>query len=253
MYDIHCHLLPGLDDGPDTVEQSMAMAEAAIADGITHVVCTPHCNSTYSFDYQRVRQARDALRARLGGRLTLATGCDFHIAPENLAALKQNAAHFCINQKDYLLVEFSDFSIPSAMDQVLYQLQIAGLRPVVTHPERNPILRKNPDLLRNWVHQGCHAQVTAGALTGLFGPEAQRRAEEWIAQGLIHFAASDAHNDRGRPLRLSPAREQVARLFGEEKAQALFHDNPRAAFEGRPLPHVPEPGATKRRKRFFFF
>lgn len=253
MYDIHCHLLPGLDDGPDTLEQALAMADAAIADGITHVVCTPHCNSIFSFDYDRVQKARDVLRERLEGRLTLATGCDFHMAPENLAALKQDAARFCINQHDYFLVEFSDFSIPPAMDQVLHGLQLAGLRPVVTHPERNPILRESPDRLRSWVRQGCRAQVTAGALTGLFGPEAQRLAQEWVAQGLIHFVASDAHNDRGRPLRLSPARELVARQFGEEKAQALFHDNPRAAFEGRPLPHVPELSAARRRKRFFFF
>jgi protein-tyrosine phosphatase len=253
MFDIHCHLLPGLDDGPDSLEQSLLMAEAAIADGITHVVCTPHSNSTFPFDYERVQRARQELEGRLQGRLALATGCDFHMSLENLAALKRSAAPFCINQHDCLLVEFSDFSIPPAMDQLLHEMQIAGLRPIVTHPERNPILCKNPERLRNWVRQGCLAQATAGALTGVFGPLAQRCAREWIAQGLIHFVASDAHNDRGRPLRLAPARERVARQFGEEKAQALFQENPRAAFEGRPLPHVPEVSEAPRRKRFFFF
>jgi len=253
MFDIHCHLLPSIDDGPDAIEQSLLMAEAAIADGITHVVCTPHSNSTFRFDYARVQQTCEELQALLQGRLTLATGCDFHMSPENLTALKRAPAPFCINQHDCLLVEFSDFSIPPAMDQVLHEMQIAGLRPIVTHPERNLILCENPERLRNWVRQGCRAQVTAGSLTGVFGPQAQRHAQDWIAQGLIHFVASDAHNDRGRPLRISPARDQVALQFGEEKARALFTENPRAAFEGRPLPHVPEVLDPPRRKRFFFF
>lgn len=253
MIDIHCHLLPGIDDGPDEIELSLRMAEAAIAEGITHVVCTPHCNSTFRFDYELIQQVRKNLQERLQGRLSLATGCDFHMSPENLAALKKDPAPFCINQRDYLLVEFSDYSITPAMDQVLHELQIDGLRPIVTHPERNPILCKNPERLRNWVRQGCRAQVTAGALTGAFGSQAQSRAREWIGEGLIHFVASDAHNDRGRPLRLASAREDVARAFGEEKAQALFEENPRAAFEGRPLPNAPEVSETPRRKRFFFF
>jgi protein-tyrosine phosphatase len=254
MVDLHCHILPGLDDGPNTVEESMAMAESAIADGITHVVATPHSNDTYYFDFKQVRRLCDELQARVGSRLKLATGCDFHLNPENLKSLREDARRYCINQRDYLLVEFNEVSIPQAMDQTLHEIQLAGLRLIVTHPERNSILRTHPERLKKWVQQGCFVQVTGGSLTGVFGPVAQKIALRWVGEGLIHFVASDAHNTQRRPLQLQPAYIVVIDRFGEEKAQALFFENPMAAFEGRELPHVPEiETEMPRRKRFFFF
>jgi protein-tyrosine phosphatase len=256
MIDLHCHILPGLDDGPDSIEESLRMAKMAIADGITHVVATPHSSSEYSFDYQRVRKLRDELQSKLEGPLTLATGCDFHMNPENLDALRADAPRFCINQQSYLLVEFNEFAIPPAMDQTLHEIQLMGLHPIITHPERNAILRAQPERLRNWIRLGCYGQVTANALTGTFGPGSQKDAISWIDEGLFHFVASDAHNTRSRPLRLGPAYDLVKQQFSEEKAQALFIENPRAAFEGRALPHVPEleeAASSPRRKRFFFF
>lgn len=256
MVDLHCHILPGIDDGAGTIEESMKMAEAAIADGITHVVATPHSSSRYFFNYSQVRLLRDELQSRIGDRLKLATGCDFHLDPENLKSLHKNPACYCINQRDYLLVEFNEISIPPPMDQTLHEIQLAGLRPVITHPERNNILRAHPERLKKWVRQGCFAQVTGSALMGSFGPVARKEALRWIGEGLIHFVASDAHNTRTRPLRLQPAYDVVMNQFGETKARALFHENPLAAFEGRELPHVPEVEAETqrpRRKRFFFF
>ena len=256
MVDVHCHILPGVDDGPENLDHSMAMAEAAIADGITHVVATPHCSNEYPFDFTRVLRLREQLQAELGDRLILATGCDFHLNPENLEALRAGSAPFCINQHNYLLVEFNEISIPPAMDDTLHGLQLQGIRPVITHPERNAILRRQPERLAKWVHLGCFVQVTAGSLTGTFGPRAEEDSLCWIARGLVHFVASDAHNTKRRPLRLQPAYEVVAKQFGPEKAQALFLDNPLAAFEGRDLPHVPDvpdDSAKPRRKRFFFF
>lgn len=255
MVDLHCHILPGLDDGPATIEESVAMAESAIAEGIARVVATPHCSAQYHFDFAHVRQLRDELQDKVGSRLKLATGCDFHVNPENLEALRRNSSIYCINQLDYLLVEFNEISIPPAMDQTLHDLQLAGLRPIVTHPERNNILRTRPERLKKWVQQGCFAQVTGGALTGNFGSGSQTDALRWIREGLIHFVASDAHNTRSRPLQLHPAYDVVLDQFGQEKAHALFVENPLAAFEGRELPHVPEIESEllPRRKRFFFF
>jgi protein-tyrosine phosphatase len=232
------------------------MAETAIADGITHLVATPHSSDRYLFDFAQVRQLRDELQAQIGTRLKIATGCDFHLDPENLSALRRDPACYCINQHDYLLLEFNEISIPPSMDQTLHEIQLSGLRPIITHPERNAILRARPERLRHWVKRGCFAQVTGGALTGVFGPIAQKIAMDWIREGLIHFVASDAHNTRTRPLRLQPAFDVVVDQFGEEKARALFAENPLAAFEGRELPHVPEveeEKAVPRRKRFFFF
>jgi protein-tyrosine phosphatase len=255
MVDLHCHILPGLDDGSANMEESIAMAESAIADGITHVVATPHSSSEYLFDFSHVRELRDELQAKVGDRLTIATGCDFHLNPENLGSLQKNPRQYCINQRDFLLLEFSEFSIPPSMDQTLHAIQLAGVQPIITHPERNGILRSRPERLKKWVRQGCFAQVTGGALTGGFGAGAQQDALRWIGEGLIHFVASDAHNIRRRPLRLQPAYDLVVDRFGQEKARALFQDNPLAAFEGRELPHVPElqDELPPRRKRFFFF
>jgi protein-tyrosine phosphatase len=256
MVDLHCHILPGLDDGPDKMEESLAMAESAIADGITHVVATPHSSNEYLFDFPQVRRLRDELQAKVDSRLKIATGCDFHLNPENLGSLRKNPRQYCINQHDFLLLEFNEFSIPPSMDQTLHEIQLAGVQPVITHPERNVILRSRPERLKKWVRQGCFAQVTGGALTGGFGASPQQDALRWIGEGLIHFVASDAHNTRSRPLRLQPAYKLVFDRFGEEKARALFQDNPLAAFEGRELPYVPEIEdelPPRRRKRFFFF
>jgi len=238
------------------MEESVAMTESAIADGITHVVATPHASDHYFFDFAHVRELRNELQAKVGGKLKIATGCDFHLDPENLEALRKNASSYCINQRDYLLVEFNEISIPPGLDQTLHEIQLAGMRPVITHPERNRILRDRPERLRKWVGQGCFLQVTGGSLTGAFGPRPQRDALNWIREGLVHFVASDAHNTRTRPLRLQPAYDVVAGQFGAEKARALFRENPLAAVEGRELPHVPdveEETPPPRRKRFFFF
>ena len=256
MVDLHCHILPGLDDGPDKIEESLEMVETAIADGITHVVATPHSNNKFWFDFAQVRRLRDELQTRIGDRLKIATGCDLHLNPENLASLRKQPRQYCINQHDYLLLEFNEISIPPAMDNTLHEMQLSGLRLIVTHPERNVILRANSERLREWVRRGCFVQVTGAALTGSFGPTAQQIGLQWIGEGIVHFVASDAHNNRTRPLRLQPAYDVVANQFGKEKACALFLENPQAAFEGQELPHVPEveePIAPPRRKRFFFF
>jgi len=255
MVDLHCHILSGMDDGARSFEESLAMAEMAIADGITHVVATPHASPEFRFDYADVKRAAEELQEAVGDRLKLATGCDFHLSPENIAALKKGPSPFCIHQKDYLLVEFNEFAIAPAMDQTLYEIQLAGLRPIITHPERNGILRAQPERLEKWIRNGCYGQVTGGALSGTFGSNVQETSLGWIRRGLVHFIASDAHNTTARPHKLQAAYDVVQKEFGRDKAKALFVENPLAAFEGRGLPHVPEiaEAPPNRKKRFFFF
>src|SRR5260370_4229474 len=174
MVDLHCHILPGLDDGPVSMDESMAMAESAIADGITHVVATPHANSIYAFDFDSVRRLRNELQELVGERLELATGCDFHMDPENLTALKEDAPRFCLNQRDYLLVEFNKISIPPALHQTLHQLRLAGLHPVITHPQRNAILRVQPERLAKWPRLGGHAAGAGRCLHAGIGRSCQQ-------------------------------------------------------------------------------
>jgi protein-tyrosine phosphatase len=263
MIDIHCHILPELDDGAESMEVACAMAEMAIADGITHVVGTPHASQAHPFVPELIRQRRDELQAIFDGRLTLATGCDFHLSFENLQDIRHEATRYTLNQKNYLLVEFADYSIPPSMDQALHQLQLAGLNLVITHPERNPLIRAQPERLFQWLQQGCYAQVTAGSLHGKFGRAAQDAAERWVDRGAVHFLASDAHNTTTRPLKLKETYELVAKRNGADLARALLIENPLAAFEGRPLPYLPElpqdltgqrDGSSRpHRKRFWFF
>jgi protein-tyrosine phosphatase len=181
-----------------------------------------------------------------------------------LQHIKQDSTLFTLNQKNYLLVEFAAFSIPASLDHALHELQLAGLHPIVTHPERNPLIRAQPERLYKWLGQGCYAQITAQSLWGKFGKSAQEMAEQWLRAGAVHFIASDAHNVTSRPLRLKETFDRVAAEHGEELARALLVDNPLAAFEGRPLPYVPElpegvvpngsePQRQRRRKRFWFF
>lgn len=255
MVDIHCHILSGMDDGAETFEVSLAMAEMAVADGITHLVATPHSNGEFRFDYDSVKRAAQRLQQAVGDdKLRVATGCDFHLSPENVSAFRKTPSSFCIHQKDYLLVEFNNFSIPPAMDQTLYEIQLSGVRPIITHPERNPIIRAQPQRLEQWIRNGCYSQVTGGSLTGVFGTNALQTSLGWIARGLVHFVASDAHNTTARPHKLREAYDVVQQEFGRAKAEALFVHNPQAAFDGGPLPYVPEisegPG---KKKRFGFF
>lgn len=261
MVDIHCHILPALDDGAKSLDESLEMAEMAIEDGITHVVATPHANAEFRFDFDLVRARCNEIQAKLGNRLELATGCDFHLSVENLAKIRDSSTKYSINQKRYLLVEFADFAIPPTADDALHGLQDMGLVPIITHPERNPLIRSQPERLWRWLKQGCFVQVTAQSLLGKWGESTRKQAEEWIDLKIVHFLASDAHNTGQRPLRLRKAYGLVAERWGESLAQSLFHDNPLAAFEGRDLPHCPEIPPTpdrmtppvRRRKRFLFF
>jgi protein-tyrosine phosphatase len=241
---------------------SLEMAEMAIADGITHVIGTPHSSPDHAFVPELVKQRRDELQAAVQGRLILATGCDFHLSFENLRDIEHHPSRFTLNQKNYLLVEFADFSIPPSMDQALHGLHLAGLRPIVTHPERNPLIRAKPERLYRWLRQGCYVQITAQSLTGRFGKAAQEVAHEFMRMRAVHFIASDAHNLTSRPLRLKETFDLVGKTYGDDVAQAVMIDNPLAAFEGKSLPWVPEldddvglsPGATaiKKKKRFWF-
>ncbi|MGH9729361.1 MAG: tyrosine-protein phosphatase [Candidatus Acidiferrales bacterium] len=263
MIDIHCHILPGLDDGSDSLETSLKMAEMAINDGVTHVIGTPHANDDFPFLPELSRSRRDELQAKLGARLTIGTGCDFHLSYENFEAFCAEPSKFTLNHKNYLLVEFANFSLPPSLDQTLHQLQLLGVHPIVTHPERNPLIRADWERLWGWLHQGCFVQVTAQSITGDFGRRAQTAAETLLDSNAIHFIASDAHNLTTRPLRLRPAYEFIAERKGDEVAQALFEKNPRAAFEGVELPYRPvfpeiksartQDQSAGRRKRFWFF
>jgi protein-tyrosine phosphatase len=241
MIDIHHHLLYGLDDGAKNLEMSIAMAEAAVANGITHVACTPHANYQYAFDPQKNRERLGELQELFDGRLTLGLGCDFHLSFDNLEDQSLNPRKYSLNGKNYLLVEFPDFSIPDTMTEALYGLNSRGAIPIITHPERNPMLIARPNRMVEWLRSGCLIQITAGSLLGRFGNRATTMCHDLIEKNWVHFIASDAHNVTSRPPNMREAHQALVKRYGLETADRLAIHNPRAAFYGEPLPRQPLP------------
>jgi protein-tyrosine phosphatase len=241
MIDIHHHLLFGTDDGPKDLERSVAQAEAAAADGITHLVCTPHANSTWEFNPEQNQAKLAMIRERVGDKLTLGLGCDFHLSYDNIQEALENPTKFTINQGGYLLVEFAEFVIPEQIGATFYEFSLRGIRPIITHPERNPILQRNPERLAEWLRGSCLVQITAGSLEGRFGKGAQAIAWDLLGKKWVHFIATDAHNLDKRPPYLRAVYEAVGKKFGEATAERLCVENPRAAFENREMPEQPEP------------
>lgn len=249
MIDIHHHLLYGIDDGPKDIDSSVAQAEAAAADGITHIVCTPHANEVFDFSPEMNQERLAAIRERIGDKLTLGLGCDFHLSRENIEDALNSPTKYTINQGRYLLVEFAEFMIPRDIDHTFYEFNLRGMRPIITHPERNPILQREPQRLTEWMRAGCLVQVTAASLGERFGRRAQAVVWEMLERDWVHFIATDAHNLDGRKPCLSDAYQAVVKRMGAPTANRLCMENPRAAFENRDLGPQPTPEGVDEEER----
>jgi len=244
MVDIHHHLLFGVDDGADCIATSVEMARLAVAEGITHIVCTPHANSYHDFLREVSETRLDQLRARLAEEqipLTLGLGCDFHLSYDNVRQAQAEPAQFSINGLGYLLVELPDYGLPPGLTETYYQLRLAGLTPILTHPERNPTLQNEPERMIEWLRGGLLIQMTADALTGHKGQRAQKMAFDLLDKRWVHFLASDAHNVTTRPPRMREAYEIVAQKYGAGYAHSLCVSNPLAVYEGKAFEAVEPP------------
>lgn len=251
MVDIHSHILAEQDDGADTFEESAAMVRMAAAAGTTDIVASPHANSEFVFDPAVVERKIADLQAAAGVAVRIHYGCDFHLTPENIEGAIAEPGKYSIAHKGYLLVEFSDSMVPKSMEHIFDRMLAAGLRPIVTHPERNPLLQKKREELAAWVERGCLLQVTAHSLLGRFGKTAKAVSEELMARGLVHFLASDAHDCKHRPPVLDEVWRLTARQYGEEMARRLLEENPRATLTGADLPM--EAVVQKKRKWYSVF
>ena len=241
MVDIHCHILPGIDDGSKSWEMTVEMCRMAAQDGITHMVATPHSNDVYDYDRDRYIEMLGPLHDAADGQLTFSLGCDFHFSSDNIQDALAHPRRYTIGDSQYLLVEFSDFGLPPTVTQDLLMLMSNGMVPVITHPERNQILLRRPEMVLEFVEQGCLVQVTANSFTGFWGKRSKKMAEWLLERAAIHVIASDAHDPARRRPVLSEARDVILELAGAEIADGLVTQNPAAIVEGGSLPWQPTP------------
>jgi protein-tyrosine phosphatase len=229
MIDIHCHILPDIDDGPKTFDESVAMARIAADDGITGIVATPHLNDQL---YSNVEISRRVSWLRLLLRkenipLSIMTGADVSVLfkPDQVEG-------YTINGTRYILVEFAHSHLPRNADAILYQFLIKGFKPIITHPERNPSISADPTLLLKLLGDNMYVQITAGSLTGDFGRDAQQCAEYLLQAGLVDVIATDAHSSIKRKPILSEGMQVAAKIVGPERARQMVVDTPTKIISG---------------------
>jgi protein-tyrosine phosphatase len=237
VIDIHCHILPEVDDGPKSWETAETMCRMSAQDGIQHIVATPHANDRYYYDRPYLSGLLSRLREKIGDTPKLSLGCDFHLSFENMANALQTPERYCIGDTRYLLVEPSNFSVPQQIDEWLTQLEERNVTAIITHPERNPILQQTEDRVLRWIELGCAVQVTASAITGSWGTRAQQMAQWLLKKKAVHIVATDAHDIQRRPPILSEAAKAIAKDYGEDLARALVEGNPGAVVRNESLPY----------------
>ncbi len=224
------------------------MVRLAAEHGTTDLVATPHANPTYRFDPQIIAERLAEIEAATGKILRLHTGCDFHLSYDNIQDAIAHPDKYTINHHRYLMVEFSDMLIFNNTAEIFSRLEYAGMTPVITHPERNSLLRQRIDQIALWVEAGACVQVTGQSLLGDFGRRAAEFSRTLLDRRLVHFLASDAHDCEHRPPRLDLAHAWVKDQYGEEWAEALCVTNPKATLTGEALERLEDPGTSAGRK-----
>jgi protein-tyrosine phosphatase len=232
MVDLHCHLFPGIDDGPDTLEDAVAMAKHAVASGITKAVVTPHIlPGRYDNTLAGIREAARRFRADLHVRripLEIGFGAEVRIGPEVLALgeLGTLPTLGTVDGYQVVLLEFPDSHLPPGSDKLVSMLLNRKIRPLIAHPERNKEVMRNVDRIGPFVQLGCWLQLTAGSICGVFGPQCQERSREMLERGWVTVLASDAHNRVTRMPELEPGRQAAEAIVGETESWRLVRDRP---------------------------
>jgi protein-tyrosine phosphatase len=225
-----------MDDGSPTIEVSLEMLRLAAEGGTTDIVATPHSNGEFEYQPALIDERIAELNRLTGSVPKVHRGCDLHLSFDNISEAMDNPSKFSICGGRYVLVECSDLHISGAMDKVLDRLMSVDLVPIVTHPERNPILQKEITKLERWSDMGCLVQVTAGSVLGTFGKRAATTAHGLLEKGLVHVIASDAHDPVHRHPKLDEAYALISSKYGQDVAKMLFIDFPGKILRSQYVP-----------------
>lgn len=231
MIDLHSHILPGVDDGAQTLEDSIEMAKKAVSQGITHLMCTPHHNNgSYSNPAQQVITRVNQLQAVLDQKdipLTLLEGQEVRITGSLLEDIRNQEILFTDLDNTYILIEFPSGDVPEYSEQLFFELMSQGHVPVIVHPERNAVFRKDPNRLIPFLDMGALTQLTAPSIVGVFGKDIQKTARQMLKHNMLYMVASDAHNLRHRTFLLKEAYEEIHKIGGirmVEEMQQMARD-----------------------------
>ena len=242
MIDLHCHILPGIDDGAADISVSIAMAKAFVADGVSVVACTPHIlPGLYANSGPQIRQATEELQQRLATEripLRLVTGADNHVLPSFVAELRSGHL-LSLADSRYVLVEPPHHVAPPRMDEMFFNLLVAGYIPILTHPERLSWINSHYDVIQRLIQAGVWIQLTAGSLTGAFGQRARYWSERMLDEGCVHILATDAHDMARRPPKLSRGRELASKRIGSIEAEHLVETRPRGVLDNELPSNLP--------------
>lgn len=241
MIDLHAHILPGIDDGPQSLEDSLEMARLAVADGITTLVATPHLFRRKSVDLtalntpDTIRQAVAHFNHQLAAEdidLTVLPGCEVPLFPDIIKFIDEGRILTLNNRQRYICLEMPDTVIPPATEDIIFQLSSRGLTPIITHPERNLVFYDMPDKFRRLISLGCLAQITARSLTRGFGWGVARFTKKLLREGLVQIMASDAHSVAHRPPVMSLALKKLSKIVGKNQAWDMVATLPERIIQG---------------------
>lgn len=251
LIDLHCHILPELDDGSKSIEESLKLAHEAVADGIGYILATPHHLDRHYINHARdVQIAVDEFQGVLDEQqipLTIFPGQEVHLNGDLAERLDDLLG--IDSAMNYLLVEFPHEQVPEYATDLFFQLSLQGITPVIAHPERNAQIQKQPELLYQFIADGALGQLTSTSLIGTFGKKVQRFSEELIENGMVHVLSSDAHALPNREFKLREAFQALDRLDRSYGPQ--FYENAKHLLNGEPIEHRIELMPIEK-KRFLF-
>jgi len=236
MYDIHCHILPGVDDGAADIEEAIKMAELARAQGIKWIFATPHYIEGIGYkSYSHNQKVLDTLNSQIQSKgidVKVYLGNEVYITPDILQLLEKGEIT-TLNGSKYILIEFPMLDIPLFVESLIYNLRLKGITPIIAHPERNTKIMENPNILNNFITKGALAQLNLPSLMGKYGEGVMEAAKILLKHSMIHFVGTDGHGSRGIEHRFEESMDKLSSIISKDYLQRILYTNPQAIIDNK--------------------